>query len=396
MPQDTPSTALEVKAAVDALHGAFETFKEENSRAACDPVGQEKLDRLNAHVGNLQTRVDQLSAKSKRPGLSGGDAGAGSEYKTQFINGFVRQGLDVKSLNVGTDSEGGSAVPDEVDTAVDTVLADLSPVRAVANVVRVGSANYKKLITLGQPASGWVGETAARPETDTPVFEEVSPPYGELYANPAASQAMLDDARFDVEAWLAEELAQEFAVQEGAAFVAGNGTSKPKGFLDYATSNAADSTRPFGTLQTVVTGAAGAFPSSDPADALVELIHALRPAYRQNAVFMMNTQTLSEIRKFKDADGAYLWRPGLADQMPATLMGYPVVEAEDMPDIAGGVSGIAFGNFKRGYLIADRMATRILRDPYSNKPFVHFYATRRVGGAVVDSNAIKLLKFSAS
>lgn len=396
MSQDTSPSALEVKAAVDALHGAFETFKQEHAQAAADPVDGEKLNRLNTHVSTLQTRVDQLSAKSKRPQLSGKDAGEGSEYKSRFINEFVRQGLDVKSMNVTTDADGGSAVPDEIDMSVDTVLADLSPIRAIANVVRVGSANYKKLITLGHPASGWVGETASRPETDTPVFEEVSPPYGELYANPAASQAMLDDARFDVEAWLAEELAQEFAVQEGAAFVAGDGVGKPKGVLDYATSNAADATRPFGTLQTVVTGSAGSFPASDPADILVELVHSLRPAYRQNAVFMMNTQTLSQIRKFKDADGAYLWRPGLADHMPATLLGYPVIEAEDMPDIAGGVSGVAFGNFKRGYLIADRMATRILRDPYSNKPFVHFYATRRVGGAVVDTNAIKLLKFSAS
>ncbi|MEM1019633.1 MAG: phage major capsid protein, partial [Pseudomonadota bacterium] len=249
---------------------------------------------------------------------------------------------------------------------------------------------------LGQPSSGWVGETGARPETNTPTFQEVTPPYGEIYANPAASQAMLDDARFDVEAWLAEELAQEFAAQEGTAFVSGDGTSKPKGFLTYATSNASDDTRPYGTIQTVVTGNAGAFPTTDPADVLFELVHSLRPAYRQNAVFVMNTQTLSEIRKFKDDDGAYLWRPGLADQMPATLLGYPVVEAEAMDPIAADNSAVAFGNFKRGYLIADRHATRILRDPYSNKPFVHFYATRRVGGAVVDSNAIKLLKFSAS
>ncbi|MEO0412950.1 MAG: phage major capsid protein [Pseudomonadota bacterium] len=393
--ENTPSP-LDVKAAVDELHGAFEAFKVENNAGGTDPLAQEKLDRLNEHVGALQSRVDQLSAKSQRPGLSNAASAAAPNKRDDFVDGFMRKGIEAKSLNITADAEGGSAVPDEVDTAVDTVLADLSPVRSVANVVRVGSANYKKLITLGQPASGWVGETATRAETDTPTFQEITPPYGEIYANPAASQAMLDDARFDVESWLAQELAQEFAVQEGAAFVSGNGTAKPKGFLDYPTSNAGDDTRPFGTLQTVVTGSAGAFPSSDPADILVDLIHALRPAYRQNAVFMMNTQTLSEIRKFKDADGAYLWRPGMADQMPSTLLGYPVIEAEDMDPIAGGNSAVVFGNFKRGYLIADRHATRILRDPYSNKPFVHFYATRRVSGAVVDSNALKLLKFSAS
>jgi len=396
MSHDPTPPALEIKAAVEALEGAFETFKREQTASKADPLDQVKLDQLSAHVGALQTRVDQLSAKASRPGLAAADAAPVSEYKTQFVDDFVRKGLELKSLNITANDEGGSAVPEEIDSVVDTVLADLSPVRSVANVVRVGSANYKKLITLGHPASGWVGETAARPTTDTPEFQEIAPPYGELYANPAASQAMLDDASFDVETWLAEELAQEFAVQEGAAFVSGNGTAKPKGFLDYSTSNADDSTRAFGTLQTVVTGAAGAFPASNPADTLVELVHSLRPAYRQNAIFMMNTQTLSEIRKFKDSDGAYLWRPGLADQMPATLLGYPVIEAEDMPGISGSARAVAFGNFKRGYLIADRMATRILRDPYSNKPFVHFYATRRVGGAVVDSDAIKLLKFSAS
>ncbi|MEM6682211.1 MAG: phage major capsid protein [Pseudomonadota bacterium] len=396
MSHDAEPAALEIKAAVEALQGAFETFKQEQSAAQADPLHAQKVDQISAHVGALQTRLDQLSAKASRPGLSSPELAPASDHKAQFINDFVRQGLDVKSLNITTDSDGGSAVPEEIDNTVDTVLSDLSPVRSVSNVVRVGSANYKKLITLGHPASGWVGETAARPTTDTPQFQEIAPPYGELYANPAASQAMLDDARFDVEAWLAEELAQEFAVQEGAAFVSGNGTNKPKGFLDYTTSNAADDTRTFGSLQTVVTGSNGSFPASNPADKLLELVHSLRPAYRQNAVFMMNTQTLSEIRKFKDSDGAYLWRPGLADQMPATLLGYPVIEAEDMPAIANNAKAVVFGNFKRGYLIADRMATRILRDPYSNKPFVHFYATRRVGGAVVDSNAIKLLKFSAS
>ncbi|MGD1956889.1 MAG: phage major capsid protein [Sphingomonadales bacterium] len=392
MNTDSSPNAVEVKAALDDLHSAFETFKTENDQKSTDPLTVEKVDRLNDHISSLQTRVDQLSAKSQRPGLSH----AANTGETDFVSGFLRKGLDLKSLNITTDSEGGSAVPEEVDSTVDTVLADLSPIRSVAQVVRVGSANYKKLIALVQPSSGFFFYYWASTEIYTPTFQEVTPPYGEIYANPAASQAMLDDARFDVEAWLAEELAQEFAAQEGTAFVSGDGTSKPKGFLTYATSNASDDTRPYGTIQTVVTGNAGAFPTTDPADVLFELVHSLRPAYRQNAVFVMNTQPLSEIRKFKDDDGAYLWRPGLADQMPATLLGYPVVEAEAMDPIAADNSAVAFGNFKRGYLIADRHATRILRDPYSNKPFVHFYATRRVGGAVVDSNAIKLLKFSAS
>jgi len=181
---------------------------------------------------------------------------------------------------------------------------------------------------------------------------------------------------------------------EGAAFVAGSGTNQPKGFLTYTTSTAGDSARAFGTLQHIATGVSGGFPASDPADKLIDLVHSLRPVYRNGAVFAMNTNTLSAIRKFKDADGNYLWRPGLADGAPATLMGYRVIEVQDMPDVSADSLSVAFGNFGRGYTITDRTGVRLLRDPYSNKPFVHFYTTKRVGGGVVNSEAIKLLKFS--
>ncbi|MCH8347365.1 MAG: phage major capsid protein, partial [Proteobacteria bacterium] len=213
-------------------------------------------------------------------------------------------------------------------------------------------------------------------------------------ANPAATQSMLDDAFFNVEEWLAEELAQEFGQKEGAAFVNGDGTNKPKGYLQYTTAATDDASRAFGTLQHVATGVAGNFPASDPSDILIDLIYALRPVYRAGAIFVMNTNLVAEIRKFKDADGDYLWKPGLAEGVPSTLLGYPVVEAEDMPDKATDSLSIAFGNFKRGYIITDRTGTRVLRDPFSNKPFVHFYTTKRVGGGVVNSEAIKLLKFS--
>ncbi|RMF08915.1 MAG: phage major capsid protein, partial [Alphaproteobacteria bacterium] len=314
---------------------------------------------------------------------------------------LVRKGIDrglaeleEKALNIGTPAEGGYAVPEDLDRRIDSLLKDVSPIRAVANVVRIGSSSYRKLVSLSDAASGWVGETAARPETGAPTFAEVVPPLGEIYANPAATQAMLDDAFFDVESWLAEELSTEFGVQEGTAFVTGDGTAKPKGFLTYPTSAADDSTRAFGTLQHVATGVSGGFPATNPADILIDLVHALRPVYRHGAVFAMNTGTLSEIRKFKDADGNYLWRPGLADGAPATLMGYRVIEAQDMPEVAADSLSVAFGNFQRGYTITDRTGARLLRDPFSNKPFVHFYTTKRVGGGVVNSEAIKLLKFA--
>jgi HK97 family phage major capsid protein len=327
-----------------------------------------------------------------RPMLAGGRPVGSAAFE-----GYLRDGsgaLEVKAMSGTSGEAGGYAVPDELDAQVDAALKDLSPIRAIAQVVKVGTSGYRKLVASGGFESGWAAETAGRDETDTPVFNEIAPPMGDLYANPAASQAMLDDASFDVEAWLAGEIAREFAVAEGAAFVKGDGVNKPKGFLAVPTSSSSDAIRPFGTLQVVVSGAAGGF-AANPEEKLIDLVQSLRAPYRQGASWVMNSATLAKIRKFKTGDGQLLWAPGLAAGQPATLLGYPVVEAEDMPDIAANSLSIAFGNFKAGYLIAERQATQILRDPYSNKPFVHFYATKRVGGAVSNSDAIKLMKFTA-
>lgn len=403
------TAAYEIKAAVDDLARAFEHHKETHAELdkGPDALVEEKLSRINTDLSALQRRLDQLTRASARPALAAnGHNGAShqeDEHKSAFYDRYVRKGLesglphlDAKALNIGTDADGGFAVPESLDHEIDRLLKDISPIRAIAKVVTIGNANYKKLVTLSGTASGWVGESAARPETGSPQFAEVAPPLGEIYANPAATQAMLDDSFFDVEAWLAEEIAIEFGAKEGAAFVNGDGVSKPKGFLTYPTAAASDDARAFGTLQHIATGVAGGFPATNPADTLVDLVHALRPVHRQGAVFMMNTNTVSVIRKFKDADGNYLWRPGLSESTGASLLGYPVVEAEDMPGISGNSLSIAFGNFNHGYTVTERQQTRILRDPFSNKPFVHFYATKRVGGGIVNSQAVKLLKFALS
>ncbi len=329
----------------------------------------------------------------ERPALDG----ARVEQTDGAFAGFVRTGtvLEMKAFTGFTGDAGGYAVPREVDGEIERVLKSVSPIRAIANVVTVGSAGYRKLITTGGTPSGWAAETAARPETASPVFAELVPPMGELYANPSASQAMLDDAAFDVEAWLAGEIATEFARAEGAAFVGGNGVNRPKGFLTVPASTAKDATRALGTLQYLPSGAAEDFGAA-PDERLLDLVHSLRAPYRQGASFVMNANTLARIRKFKTADGMPLWQPSLAAGQPATLLGYPVVEAEDMPDIAANALSIAFGNFQAGYLIAERGETAILRDPYSNKPFVSFYATKRVGGCVADSAAIKLMKIATA
>jgi HK97 family phage major capsid protein len=337
--------------------------------------------------------LEKAGVPPVRPVLAGGRAMGGAAF-----DGFLRAGsgaLEVKAMSGTSDAAGGYAVPDEIDARIDATLKAVSPIRAVANVVKVGSSGYRKLVASGGFESGWAAETAARDETDTPVFNEVAPPMGDLYANPAASQAMLDDAAFDVEEWLAGEVAREFAAAEGAAFVSGNGVNKPRGFLASPTAATGDGARAFGTLQYLASGAAGAF-AANPEEKLIDLVQALRAPYRQGAVWCMNSATLARIRKFKTSDGVLLWQPSLSAGQPATLLGYPVVEAEDMPDIAPNSLSIAFGNFRAGYLIAERGETQVLRDPYSNKPFVHFYATKRVGGMVSNSEAIKLMKFAAA
>ncbi|AQR74435.1 phage major capsid protein [Sphingomonas sp. LM7] len=337
--------------------------------------------------------VEKAGLPPVRPMLAGGRPLGSAAFE-----GFLRAGsggIEMKAMSGTNDAAGGYAVPEEIDGLIDATLKAVSPIRTIANVVKVGSSGYRKLVASGGIASGWAAETAARAETATPVFNEIAPPSGDLYANPAASQAMLDDAAFDVEQWLAQEIAREFAAAEGSAFVSGNGTNKPRGFLASPTAATGDGVRAFGTLQYVASGAAGAF-AANPDEKLIDLVQSLRAPYRQGASWVMNSSTLARLRKLKTVDGAFLWQPSLAIGQPATLLGYPVVEAEDMPDIAANSLSIAFGNFKAGYLIAERGETQILRDPYSNKPFVHFYATKRVGGMVSNSEAIKLLKFAAA
>ena len=349
-------------------------------------------------IAGLRSDLDKLTLRLQRPALSGTKSTARA---SAFTDRYLRKGLDaggdeVKSLTIGTPSAGGVAVPNEIDTVIDDTLKTISPIRQIASVVQIGSAHYRKLIAVGGVASGWASETGARPDTATPTFTEIVPPMGELFANPSASQAMLDDAMFDVETWLANEIAVEFARNEGVAFVTGTGVGQPLGFLSYPTTSDIDGIRPFGTLQYLATGVDGGFPTTNPQDRIIDLVHSLRPPYRQGAVFVMNSTTIARIRKFKDNVGNFLLQPGLSAEQPATLLGYPVVDAEAMPDVAVGSLSMAFGNFRAGYIVTERNTTGILRDPFSNKPYVSFYAVRRVGGAVVNSEAIKLMKFSAA
>ncbi|HZV19332.1 MAG TPA: phage major capsid protein [Sphingobium sp.] len=378
---------LEVKA--NALEESFDAV-----------LQAERMSGLEARMDALDATMEAQAARGGRPPLDGAKGSAVDPARTAFTERYLRRGVEagveLKSFSGASGGAGGYAVPREIDEMIEVALKAISPIRAVANVVRTGSAGYRKLVTTGGVVSGWASETGARAETATPTFQEIAPPSGDLYANPSATQAMLDDVQFDVEGWLAGEIAQEFARAEGAAFVNGDGTNKPKGFLKYATTGEVDGVRAFGTLQYVASGQAGGFPTTSPQDKLIDLVQALKAPYRQGAAFVMNSATLARIRKFKTSDGAFLWQPSLAAGQPATLLGYPVIEAEDMPDIAADSLSIAFGNFQHGYVIAERNETSILRDPFTNKPFVQFYAVKRIGGAVTNSEAIKLMKFAAS
>ena len=371
----------------DALAESFDIVARQDKAEAA-------IEGLRSDVDEVKARIDRIGKAAVRPALGNGTEPS-AEVKG-FVDGYLRRGreTEVKSMSGSSPADGGYAVPREIDALIASELKEISPIRQIAQVVQVGSAGYRKLVTTGGIASGWVGETAPRPETDAPNFAEIAPPTGELYANPAASQSMLDDAAFDLEGWLASEVAMEFARSEGAAFVNGSGVDQPRGFLASPTSMAGDAVRPFGSLQYIGSGDTDGF-DANPEGRLIDLVHTMKAGHRQGASWVMNSATLSEVRKLKTSDGAFLWQPGLVEGQPDRLLGYPVIEAEDMPDVAGGTFPIAFGNFKAGYIIAERSATQILRDPFTNKPFVHFYATKRVGGQVLDSSAIKLLKIEA-
>lgn len=410
------NTAPETKAAGGDLALAFEDLRYtlENYRATneerlaglearqgADPLTEEKLVRMDAALDDTMRRIDRLTLERARPALGqdGPRDPLTAEHKAAF-GAYVRTGeagglkrLEAKALSAGSGPDGGYLAPATVEGEILRRLANVSPIRSLATVRTISSGTYKKAFSTTGPASGWVAETAARPQGSSPTLAELSFPAMELYAMPAATQTLLDDAIVDIDQWIAEEVESAFAEQEGAAFVTGDGVDKPKGFLAYPT--VADASWSWGNIGVLDTGVAGAFPASNPSDVLVDLVYALKAGYRQNASFVMNRKTQGAIRKFKDANGNYLWQPPAAAGAPATLLGFPLVEAEDMPDIANNAVSIAFGDFRRGYLVVDRAGVRILRDPYSAKPYVLFYTTKRVGGGVQDFAAIKGLAFAA-
>ena len=392
---DTIEEISEIKSQFEDLQNSIAELKEGNTAAGADEL-QEAKDA----IAELKQTISEMEAKANRGGDGaddGGDDNTDVEAHTKAWLSFMKKGLDdgledleQKALNIGTDADGGYAIPDETDGQILDLMRDHSPFRRLANVKQVRSEKYKKIVNLGGAGSGWVGEVAARGETTTPQLVEIVPPMGEIYANPAITQRGLDDIP-SVESWLTDEVNQEFADQEGGSFISGDGVNKPKGILAYTFSTSDDASRVFGQVQKINTGVADNLPASDTAveDMLIDVIHSLKKGHRKGAVWLMNGKTLARIRKLRDADGNKLWTRSMQDGHPGMLLGYPVEEDENMPDIGAGNIPIVFGNIKRAYTLLDRMGTRVLRDAFTNKPYVHFYTTKRIGGGVIDSEAYK-------
>jgi HK97 family phage major capsid protein len=344
------------------------------------------------------TKYDRKSLMASRPALSGADMIEAPHQKA--FAAYLRSGedeglrdlpLEGKAMSTAVAADGGYLVDPQTSDTIKSALTATASIRAIASIVTVESTSYDVLIDHTEMGSGWANEAANLSESATPQIDRITIPVNELSAMPKISQRLLDDSAFDIEGWLAGRIADKFARSEASAFVNGDGVDKPKGFLDYPTVDEMIWT--WGNIGYVVTGTAGAIDDGDP---IIELVYALGAEYRANATFVMNSKTAGTVRKLKDADGRFLWSDGLSQGEPARLMGYPVLIAEDMPDVGTDTTPIAFGDFANGYTIAERPDVRVLRDPFSAKPHVLFYATKRVGGAVSDFNAIKLLKFGTA
>lgn len=421
--------------AIEALNRGFEEFKAANDakiaeiakKGVVDPVLEAKLVKIEADLDKAQKIADDAALAVKRSSRVVTDASGSHvdldqkalhwargiarsrgidvrEYSASDLDGykaafdvFLRKderslgANEVKALSVGSDPDGGYVVHPDLSGRIVAKVFESSPMRAYASIQVISSDALEGLFDLDEAASGWVGETDSRGETGTPQIGKWRIPVHELYAKPKATQKLLDDNEINMEAWLASKVSEKFSRDEAAAFVSGSGVNKPRGFLTYASGT----TLP-GTMERFITGVDGGFAAApNGGDVLINALYGLKAQYRANATWFMNRATLKLTRKLKDSDGAYLWSPGIAAGQPASLMGYPVASFEDMPDPATDSLSIAVGDMREAYQIVDRIGIRTLRDPFSAKPYVEFYTTKRVGGDVVNFEALKLIEFTA-
>jgi len=405
-----------------------ERIEELKKTGTVSPETQAKLDKIDGTIDELSAQkktMETLITRASRPGLGSpgnpvANAPEFAEHREAFFDWVRRPGEPERQMRVNeavkaiakrtpmnalerratqvitsTGSAGGFALPEEIAREIDRLSVEISPIRQIARVVSCGTPDYKELIDIGGAAFEWLAEAATRNQTNTPDLAEVAPTFGMASAKPQATEESLDDLFFNVENWLIESASEAIAAGEGAAFVNGNGTNKPTGFLaGPAPLATADASRAFGTLQYIPSLQAAAMPTS--ADTFLDMVYALRARYRSNARWVASKAILAALRKYKDTTNAYLWQPSLIIGQPDTFLGFPITEAEDMPAVAAGTFPLAFGDFRQGYLIADRVGMRMTRDDITSPGFVKFYIRKRVGGKLRNTQAIKLLKIAAS
>lgn len=437
--RDEP-TLKNVGEALDKIATAFDEYKKTNdqrleeikkgnSTADLD-LKLAKIDKDMDALTEAKERLEKIEAKLARPGVLADTKAEGKESKeeVEYRHAFVdwvrsptdqerqqrctqaqkaldeQRKLEAKAAGretratqtvTSTGSAGGFALPEVIERQIARLGRDISPIRQLATVRTVGSPDYKELFDINGAGFEWVGETDARNQTNTSDLAEVAPTFGMASAKPQASEESLDDLFFDVENWLIDSASEAIAQGEGAAFVSGNGTKKPTGFLaGPAPVTTADAARAFGTLQYIASGQAAALPTNP--DIFLDIVYSLRARYRNNANWVTSKLILAALRKYKGTDNHYLWQPALAAGQPSTFLGYGVHEAEDMPVVAADAFPLAFGDFKEGYLIADRVGLRMTRDEITTPGFVKFYVRKRVGGKLRNTQAIKLLKVAAA
>lgn len=393
----------EITNKVNTLGNAWENFKDVNDarlseierKGNADPLYMEQLSKISSVLDNQKSRMNQLETAAMRPEKEvayGSKSENPSEYTKAFRSYLSKgetsrlEGVEIKALSVGSSSDGGYLVTPKLSETIAKIVFESSPMRQIAGIEQISTDSLDIIVDNGSMGAGWTTETGSVSDTTTAEIHKESIPTFELYAQPKATQKLIDDSAIDLESWIAEKVADIFSRTENSAFISGNGTTQPKGILSYAAGTS------WGQVEQIDSGTDGAV----TVDGLVNLYYSLADEYARNSTFLMNRATVQAVRLLKDAtSGQYLWQPSLAAGSPDTLMGLPVMQASDMPTPITDALSVAVGDFKRAYKIVDRLGVRILRDPFTDKPFVKFYTTKRVGGEVVDFNAVKLLKLAA-
>lgn len=399
----------ELKKLIEEMNKTFTEFRTENDRrikeveklGRADPLTEAKIDKHSAAIGVLQKQIDEMTLKLQRPGVSPEDEGAVEvkRHRKLFVDGYVRKGqmpadlgeLQVKLFQIGVDADGGFLVPVEMNRTIGKMELDATPMEGLVDIGTSSAETYESAMDLGETSSGWVGETTPRPETDTSKLGQFKPAYGEVYAFPFATQKMLDDSGINIEQWLASKVAEKFAKDVDIAILSGTGVNKPRGILNYTLVATGDATRAYGQIEKKHSGTSADFDSDD----LIDIVHLLKPGYRLNGRWVMQGLTVAKVRKFKDTTNNYLWQPSLQLGQPSTLMGYGITEDENMPAIGAAANAIMFGDFRRAYKFFNVRGVRVLRDPLTVKGKVGFYTTKRIGGGVEDTSAIKVLHLAA-